>query len=110
LPPVQVTVGLHAFRPSQEDVARGLHHALSLHNSLTRLTKTALRQVILKDRRGCLIDLQEQWVLQVATLEQHDEGAGADAADAHDLPGHVDDFEALQLAHLRRVPPRTPLI
>src|SRR4029453_11310742 len=92
--------GLHAFRPSQEDVARSLHHALSLHYSLTCLRKAALRQVILQDRSGRLLDLQEQWVLLIATLEQHDEGARADAADADDLPGHVDDFEAFE-----QVPP-----
>ena len=86
----------YALGPAQEDVAGGLHHPLALHDPLARLSVPALRQVILEHRSGRLLDLQEQWVLLVATLEQHDEGSGADAADAHDLAGHVDDLEALQ--------------
>ena len=34
LAPVQITVGLRALRPAEEDVAGGLHHPLSLHHSL----------------------------------------------------------------------------
>ena len=55
-----------------------------------------LREVILEHRRGRFLDLQEQRVLLVAALEQDDERPGADAADAHDLAGHVDDLEALE--------------
>ena len=56
----------------------------------------ALREVVLEHRRGRLLDLQEQRVLLVAALEQHDERPGADAADTDDLAGDVDDLEPLQ--------------
>jgi hypothetical protein len=56
----------------------------------------ALRQVVLEHRPGRLLHLQEQRVLLVAALQQHDERARADAADADDLARHVDDLEALQ--------------
>ena len=43
-----------------------------------------------------LLDLQEQWVLLIAPLEQDDECSRADAADAHDLASDVDDLEPLE--------------
>ena len=52
--------------------------------------------MVLQHRRRGLLDLQEQRVLLVAALQQHDERPGADAADAHDLAGHVDDLEPLE--------------
>ena len=42
------------------------------------------------------LGLQEQRVLAVPPEQQQDPGAGADAADADDLPGHVDELELLQ--------------
>ena len=84
------------FVQPEVDVARGLHHPLALHDSLAGLAVAALRQVVLEHRRGRLLDLQEQRVLLIATLEQHDERPRADAADADDLAGDVDDFEALE--------------
>ena len=53
-------------------------------------------QVVLEHRAGRLLDLQEQRVLLVASLEQDDEGARADAADADHLARHVDDLELLE--------------
>ena len=96
LPPVQEAAGLDALRPAQEDVARGLHHSLPLHHPLTGLAVAALRQVILQDRGGRLLDLEEQRILLIAALEQDDERARPDAADPDDLAGHVDDLESLQ--------------
>ena len=46
------------------------------------------------------LDLQEQRVVLVATLQQDDERACPDAADADDLARGVDDFEPLE-----QVPP-----
>jgi hypothetical protein len=40
--------------------------------------------------------LQEQRVLLIAVLQQHDERPGADAAGTDDLAGEVDDLELLQ--------------
>ena len=85
-----------AFRPAEEDVARGLHHSLALDHSFAGLAVAALRQVVLQHRRGRLLDLQEQRVVLVSTLQQHDERPRPDAADAHDLAGHVDDLEPLE--------------
>ena len=57
---------------------------------------TALRQVVLEYRGRRLLDLQEQRISLVASLQQDDERARADAADAHDLASHVDDLELLE--------------
>jgi hypothetical protein len=57
---------------------------------------SAGRHVTFQHRGGCLLELQEQRVVLVATLEQDDVGQGADAADAHDLAGHVDGLEPFQ--------------
>src|SRR5664279_6490697 len=52
--------------------------------------------VVFEHRRSCLLDLEEQWVVLVAPLEQDNEGTSADAADTDHLACHVDDLEALQ--------------
>ena len=96
LSPVQVTVGLHAFRPAQEDVTGRLHRSLPLHDPFAGVGVAALRQVVLQDRSRCLLDLHEQRISSVATLEQHDERPGAHAADADHLACHVDHLEPLQ--------------
>ena len=53
-------------------------------------------QVVLEHRGRRLLDLQEQRVLFVAALQQHDERPRADAADPDDLARHVDDLELLE--------------
>ena len=73
LAPVEVAIGLGALRPAEEDVARGLHHSLALHHALAGMAVAALRQVVFENRRGRLLDLQEQRVVLVSTLQQHDE-------------------------------------
>src|SRR5207342_893248 len=96
LAPVQPTVLLHALGPAQVDVARGLHHSLTLHDALPMLLVMALGEMVLQHGGRGLLDLQEERILLIATLEQDDERPRADAADAHDLAGDVDDFEALE--------------
>jgi hypothetical protein len=91
-----VPAHIHHSPPAQEDVAGGLHHPLPPHHPLAGLFVAALRQVILQHRRGGLLDLQEQRVPCVTSLEQDDERAGADAAHAHDLAGHVHDLKTVQ--------------
>src|SRR6185437_16189339 len=54
------------------------------------------RQECLKHRGRRLLNLQEQGVVRVASLQQDDECLGADAADTDDFAGHVHDLEALQ--------------
>src|SRR6476620_3013640 len=50
-----------------------------------------------------LLDLEEERVVLVAALEEHDERAGPDAPDPHDLARPVDDLEPLEeLAPVRR--------
>ena len=52
--------------------------------------------MILQHRCRRFLDLQEQRVLLVAALEQDDERPRADAADADDLAGDVDELEPLE--------------
>src|SRR5215218_6253576 len=54
------------------------------------------RQVVLQDRGAGLLQLQEQRVVLVATLEQDDVGQRPDASDTDHLAGHVDGLELLQ--------------
>jgi hypothetical protein len=58
--------------------------------------------VVLQHRGRCFSDLEEQWVRRVASLEQGDERAGADAADAADvaLPVEIEEpFSVPQLPY-----------
>src|SRR5215211_3743407 len=96
LPPVVVPLDVHTLGPAQEDVAGGLQHPLPLDHPLAVLLVAAPGQVVLQDRPGCLLDLQEQRILLVAALEQDDEGPGADAAHPDHLAGQVDEPEPLQ--------------
>ena len=96
LAPVEVTADVDALGPAQEDVAGGLHHPLPSNHPLAVLLVAALGQRALQDRRGRLLDLQEQRVLLVAALEQGDEGPGADTAHPDHLAGHIDQLEPLQ--------------
>jgi hypothetical protein len=52
--------------------------------------------VVLQDRSGRLLDLEEQRILLITPLEQHDVCAGSDATDPYDLARHVDDLEPFQ--------------
>src|SRR5215218_9925861 len=96
LAPVEVAGRVGALGPAQVDVAGGLHHPLPLDDALAVLAVAALSQVVLQDRGGRLLDLEEQWVVLVAALEQGDERPGADAAHPDHLAGQVDEPEPLQ--------------
>ena len=52
--------------------------------------------MVFEHRGRRLLDLQEQRILLVASLQQDDERARADAADTDDLASHVDHLEPLQ--------------
>ena len=52
--------------------------------------------VALEDGRPRLLDLEEQRVVLVTPEQQHDQAAGADAADADDLVRDVDHAEPLE--------------
>src|SRR5512133_404566 len=80
LPPVVVTAAVFPRGPAQEDVADGLHHPLPGDHALAVLGEAAFGQRALQDRGGRLLDLQEQRVVLVATLEQDDVGPGTGAA------------------------------
>jgi hypothetical protein len=80
----------------KKDVADGLHHPLASDHPFAVLPVAALGQWALQDRGGRLLDLQEQRILLVATLEQGDERPGADAPHADHLAGHIDQLEPLQ--------------
>ena len=60
------------------------------------LANVALAQERLQHRRFGLLELQEERVVAVAAEQQHDEGAGADAADTDDLASRMDVAVALQ--------------
>src|SRR5215203_3183865 len=96
LPPVVVAGAVLPLAPAQEDIADGLHHPLPSNHPFAVLTVTALGQRALQDRPGRLLDLQEQRILLIATLEQSDEGPGADTAHPDHLAGHIDQLEPLQ--------------
>jgi hypothetical protein len=91
-----VTAAVRPLGPAQEDVADGLHHPLPSDHPLAVLPVAAFWQRALQDRGGRLLDLQEQRVLLIATLEQDDERPGADAAHPDHLAGHIDQLEPLQ--------------
>ena len=73
-----------------------LHHPLSVHHPFAVLLVAAPGQVVLEHRCSRFLDLQEERVPLIATLQQDDERPGADTSDANNLPGDVDHMEPLQ--------------
>ena len=70
------------------------------------MANVALAEERLQHRRLRLLELQEERVVAVATEQEHDEGAGADAADTDDLASGVHVAVALeQLAPVARQRP-----
>ena len=96
LAPIEEAVVFYAFRPAEEDVARGLHHPLAVHDPFARLAVAALRQVVFEHRPRRLLHLQEQGVVLIAALQQADVRTGPDTADPDDLARHVDQLELLE--------------
>ena len=81
--------------PAEEDVARGLHEPLALHDPAPVVLVHALADVGLEDRLLGLLDLEEQRIAVVATAEEHDPAPRPHAPDPDHLPGHVDDLVGL---------------
>ena len=77
--------------PAEQDVARRLHQALALDDPLPVVLVPARAEVRLEDRGLGLLDLHQQRVVVVAAEQQDDPRPGADAADADDLAGDVDE-------------------
>src|SRR6476660_8625037 len=96
LAPVEEAVLFNTLGPPEEDVTRGLHHPLAINHALARLLEATLRKVVLEHGPGRLFDLQEERVLLIPALEQHDERARPYAPDADDFASDIDDLEAFQ--------------
>ena len=82
--------------PAEHDVARRLHQALALDDPLAAVRELAASEERLEHRALCLLQLQEQRVLVIPAEQQRDPGARADAADADDLAGEVDEAVTLE--------------
>ena len=94
LPHVEVVllaVEALAALPAEEDVAGRVRDPLAADDPLAVVLELARAQVGLEHRRLRLLRLQHERVLAVAADEQEYPRARADAADAHDLAGHVDE-------------------
>ena len=81
--------------PTEEDVARGLHQSLAFDYALAAVLELAPAEVGLQHRILGLLDLEEQWIVGVASEHQDDPAARADAADADHLAREVDVRELL---------------
>src|SRR4051794_19777991 len=75
--------------PAEKDVARRLHQPLPLDDPPALLLERALPREALEHRRLGLLDLQEERVLGVPAEQEHDPGAGTDAAHADHLSRQV---------------------
>ncbi len=100
LAPVEVSgavlgPGVHV-NPAEKDVAARLDQALSLDDPLAVIGELAPAEELLQHRRFCLLELQHERILAVATHQQRDPGAGSDAADADDLAREIDQLELLE--------------
>ena len=76
-------------QPAEEDVARGLHHALPFDDPAAHVAEIALPHVRLEHGPLRLLALQEERLIHVAADEQDDPGARPDAPDADDLAREV---------------------
>src|SRR4051794_25454833 len=97
----EVVITLHAVdpdhaRPPEHDVARRLDQPLSFDDSLPVVGEPAAAGMWLQHGVLGLLHLQEERVGVVAAEEQRDPAPRADAADAHDLAGEVDQPIALE--------------
>src|SRR4029450_3833756 len=85
-----------ASPPAEEYVACRLNVLLPSHDALPVIGVRALPSVGLQHRGVRLLDLQEERILVMVPLEEHDVTASANAAHADDLAGHVDEGIAVQ--------------
>src|SRR5262249_51445060 len=75
--------------PAEEDVAGGLHQPLAGDDTLAAIAVFAFAGELLEHRALGFLDLQEQRILVVATEEERDPGACADATHAYHLAGQI---------------------
>src|SRR5688500_2651126 len=78
-----------ATKPAEEDVARCLHQPLAGNDPVPLVPVNALRKMRFQHRNLCFLDLEEQRIVLVATLELHDVVPCANASSPLDLPVHV---------------------
>src|SRR5215207_5553742 len=88
LTPVEIAAAW-ATEPAEKDVARGLHQPLARDDTVSMVPVGALREERFEHRSLCLLDLEEQRIIFVATFEQHDVVSSADATYPYDLSRHV---------------------
>ena len=69
---------------------------LAFHDALTVVLLRGLAAETLEDRLICLLDLQDQRVVLIGTLQDDDPGTRADTADTDHLAGDIDTVVALQ--------------
>jgi hypothetical protein len=72
-----------------------LYQALAFDDALARVVERTGSEVGFENGWRGLLELQEEW-RAVTGLEQRDETTGADAADADDLAGHIDQGEPVE--------------
>ena len=75
--------------PPDEDVRGALRQPLADGDSFARRFENARIQELLVDRRPRLLDLQEQRIGPIATLQQDEVDTHADASDADDLSDRI---------------------
>ena len=96
LPHVEMTV-IADFPPAQEDVGRPLGQALADDDTAPVVLEAKLVVDIGFQHRGLrLLDLQEQGIVAVDALQQHNPASRPHTADTHDFAGRIDDAIARQ--------------
>ena len=83
-------------QPAEEDVARGLHEALTLDDALTGVPVVARAEERLVHRWLGFLDLQEEGIAVVSPEQERDPSLRAHAADADDLAREVGQLVAVE--------------
>src|SRR4051812_39040189 len=84
-------VGREEPAPAEEDVARGLHQPLAVHDAPAVLRGAAPAGERLEDRTLRLLRLEDERIVRIPAEEEDAPGARPDAPDADDLAGDVDE-------------------
>ena len=92
---VVVASGHRGGRPAEEEVGKGLHEALAFHHPFALVQLQIRRRPVVEHRCSGLLQLKEQWILQVAA-EQADPAMRADTADPDDFPRDVNETVAAE--------------
>jgi len=75
--------------PTKENVAGGLHEPLTLDDAASVVLVGGAPEVRLEHRRLGFLDLEDEWVVGAAAVQQRDPTTGPDAADPHHLARRV---------------------